>query len=438
MAIRQYIGARYVTKIYENTLDPSSAEWESGVTYEPLTMVTYNNSSYISRKDVPGNIGDPASNGSYWAVTGLYNGQIATLQSEIDDLSAALGDLAFNVKNVTGNMIVVSDSYGTNLPDGTTTFPDLMRTYGGYSADELISCAYDASGFIKNIGNGRFIDRFTTFTESQTDEVKNGIKTILIAAGRNDYEYTHDQILAAIETFVDYCKANYPNARIRMAFIANSDNSTAGTRSQLYTVYTAYADCQLVGADYIAGGEAILKLNDCMASDFIHPSDRGRSELAKYLLQGLLNGKISVRYGAVVQTFNYTNAGVTAHAEAGDKFTAWMEDNIIYIESRYLGLINLSSGTLTLSAGNYSSPLTLGKINPGLINYPTAYIKLPIQDFIFIPYGGGSPIVDVCAELRITPDGDLVLDAYSLSQSGSVGQILLKSSSITSYSAAYD
>ena len=39
--VRQYIGARYVTKIYENSLDPSSAEWEANVTYEPLTLVTF-------------------------------------------------------------------------------------------------------------------------------------------------------------------------------------------------------------------------------------------------------------------------------------------------------------------------------------------------------------------------------------------------------------
>ena len=77
MATRQYIGARYVTKIYENSLDPSSAEWEANVNYEPLTMVTYNNGSYLSKRTVPGNVGNPASNPTYWTQTGFYNGQIA-------------------------------------------------------------------------------------------------------------------------------------------------------------------------------------------------------------------------------------------------------------------------------------------------------------------------------------------------------------------------
>ena len=82
--VRQYIGARYVTKIYENSQDPSSAEWEAGVNYEPLTMVTYNNGSYLSKKEVPAATGDPASNPTYWVQTGFYNGQIASLTSRMD------------------------------------------------------------------------------------------------------------------------------------------------------------------------------------------------------------------------------------------------------------------------------------------------------------------------------------------------------------------
>ena len=84
--VGQYIGARYVTKIYENSLDPSSAEWEASTAYEPLTMVTYNNSSYLSKKEVPNTVGDPSSNPEYWIVTGAYNGQIAYLQDQIDEL----------------------------------------------------------------------------------------------------------------------------------------------------------------------------------------------------------------------------------------------------------------------------------------------------------------------------------------------------------------
>lgn len=86
----QYIGARYVVKVYENSTDPSSAEWEANVNYEPLTLVTRNYGSYLSRKNVPASVGEPSENGAYWAQTGFYNGQIASLEHEVERLENLL------------------------------------------------------------------------------------------------------------------------------------------------------------------------------------------------------------------------------------------------------------------------------------------------------------------------------------------------------------
>lgn len=104
---RQYIGARYVVKVYENSQDSSSAEWEQG-TFEPLVMVTWHNSSYISKKQVPGNIGNPANNPNYWACTGYYNGQILELQNDITELYEKIN-----------NEYVTPEYYGA-VGDGTT------------------------------------------------------------------------------------------------------------------------------------------------------------------------------------------------------------------------------------------------------------------------------------------------------------------------------
>jgi len=93
----QYIGARYTTKIYENSQNPESAEWEADVNYEPLTLVTYDHNTYLSRKVVPANVGNPADNGRYWAKTGDYNGQIAIIQAQIDDMKD--GDVDGSLQN---------------------------------------------------------------------------------------------------------------------------------------------------------------------------------------------------------------------------------------------------------------------------------------------------------------------------------------------------
>lgn len=72
----QYIGARYVP-IFADPI-----EWQTNKIYEPLTIVTYNNSSYTSRQTVPAGISP--DNGEYWVETGNYNAQINDLTSKID------------------------------------------------------------------------------------------------------------------------------------------------------------------------------------------------------------------------------------------------------------------------------------------------------------------------------------------------------------------
>lgn len=70
MAIRNYVGARYVPKF----ADP--VEWQANTSYEAMVIVTYNNASYTSKVPVPPTVGNPAENSTYWALTGNYNAQV--------------------------------------------------------------------------------------------------------------------------------------------------------------------------------------------------------------------------------------------------------------------------------------------------------------------------------------------------------------------------
>ena len=74
MAVRQYVGARYVP-IFDG-------DYNSEKVYEPLTIVYYNNSSYTSRKTVPAGI--VPTNSEYWALTGNFNGAISALTDRVE------------------------------------------------------------------------------------------------------------------------------------------------------------------------------------------------------------------------------------------------------------------------------------------------------------------------------------------------------------------
>lgn len=134
--MKQYTGARYVAKIYENSQDPESAEWESNVNYEALVIVTFNNGSYMSKKTVPAYVGNPATNPTYWTQTGFYNGQIAQLQNQVTKINAILSFLPAEYDDNTSYIvnstvlyngheyIAIANTTG-NQPTNTTYWTDL-------------------------------------------------------------------------------------------------------------------------------------------------------------------------------------------------------------------------------------------------------------------------------------------------------------------------
>lgn len=75
MATRQYIGARYVPKF----ADP--VEWVKEKSYEALTIVTYLNNSYTSKKSVP--VNTEITDTNYWVITGNYNAQVEQYRQEV-------------------------------------------------------------------------------------------------------------------------------------------------------------------------------------------------------------------------------------------------------------------------------------------------------------------------------------------------------------------
>lgn len=101
MAIRQYIGARYVPKFFENS-ETGDSTWAPNTSYEALTMVTWNNLTYTSKVPVPASAGNPASAPQYWVITSNVNAQIDQLQQEVGELSDTVEDIDGRVEDVEG------------------------------------------------------------------------------------------------------------------------------------------------------------------------------------------------------------------------------------------------------------------------------------------------------------------------------------------------
>ena len=85
MSVREYIGARYVPVF----ADP--IQWDSTLSYEPLTVVTDNGTSYVSRQSVPP--GTAIDNESYWVRWADYNAQLEEYIRQVQTYSASIETL---------------------------------------------------------------------------------------------------------------------------------------------------------------------------------------------------------------------------------------------------------------------------------------------------------------------------------------------------------
>lgn len=88
---RQYVGARYVPKLFDD--GNGGMEWTPNTYYEPLTIVTYRNTSYISRIPVPASTTEPPANNLYWVKSGEFNAYVNSLANKIEEVSDSLLEL---------------------------------------------------------------------------------------------------------------------------------------------------------------------------------------------------------------------------------------------------------------------------------------------------------------------------------------------------------
>lgn len=279
MAVRQYIGARYTTKIYQNSLDPGSCEWEAGVVYEPLTIVSYQNSSYLSRSEVPANAGNPASATSYWAQTGFYNGQIANLDSRLTAAEGEIEDLqAFTT---TKRYIIISDSLGNYTNNDGDTFPEIARKALGISTDNWESINQSSYGFHDN--------GFLSLLQSSTIEDKDTVTDIIVFCGWNDRAYLSG-LSSNIQTFMTYAKANFPNATVSIGIDVWSPFKQPDDEFR-DLVSTFQSACLDNNVRYIPYCNAALHDSNYYLSDGIHPTQAsGVDALGRALTLAIKNG----------------------------------------------------------------------------------------------------------------------------------------------------
>lgn len=142
MSVREYIGARYITKF----ADP--IEHDSTKTYEPLIIVQYQGASYVSRMYVP--IGIPITDTRYWLLVADYNAQIAQYRNEVEQVAQDIGELEAIIPASDFSENNTVKDYIDSVDDAVSTLQDTIG--GDYSPENTIADALtDIRGDISDV-----------------------------------------------------------------------------------------------------------------------------------------------------------------------------------------------------------------------------------------------------------------------------------------------
>ena len=287
---RQYIGARYVPLF----ADP--IEWDNLRSYEGLTIVTYQGTSYTSKKNVP--VGVELDNKEYWVATGNYNSQVENYRKEVSEVKETLGDVIsylsveyFKGKNIT----IIGDSISDNTtfpPNWTVHFTDKINKIGGN---------------VNNISvNG---SSFASWAQTNTVErIPNDSDIYIIFLGVNDWQGQFP--------FIDGDVTNY-NLTSCMTAINNRIASNADvfyispikcfmptmqTNLGTLNMYRHVMEVKAInfGWRVISGDNAPLlsgKTKQMYMADDIHPNSTYAPILAEYIFNAILSRISTISVG---------------------------------------------------------------------------------------------------------------------------------------------
>lgn len=407
----QYIGARYVTKVYENSQNPNSAEWEADTVYEPLTMVTYQNGSYLSRKTIPATVGNPAANGVYWAQTGFYNGQISHLQNQIDVINnttipaieSDIIDLSNEIDNTKSvgagkhTFLVIGDSYGMR-PDSQPTWSERIVLRFPTARQK----SYSGIGFGTDyVNNKNFYWVAEQFVAELTDDEKEEITDVIVCGGWNDARellagnITAGDLQQLIFAFVTYCNTHFPNAKIWIGFIGWQTANRVQTGvdfASLQTVQEIYEYTMYKNLYHLTNASSVMKCSKLMDDSFFHPNPTGSTFLFEVIMGEIFGGtNFDFKYDLSSTDFTFSQGSGS------------LSKGSVAIHNE-MARIYLQFGSVT---GNTTDPITITYGNRVM---PTGHMNASSTRFIAMSSNDNKALYGI-----ITPNSIIVYGTENLS-----------------------
>lgn len=137
---------------------------------------------------------------------------------------------------------------------------------------------------------------FKELLESKASQIvkPDNIKTIICCGGTNDVNAQNKaQVKNYVETFVNYCKETFPNAKIYIGMIGyfRELNAVTSRSNILNRVLPAYQECRDFGALYLNDVEYVMH-DYSYYTDTVHPTPAGTAAIACAIYQSYITGHV--------------------------------------------------------------------------------------------------------------------------------------------------
>ena len=355
MATRQYVGARYVPKFAE------PIGWVRENSYEALTIVTYLNNSYTSKKPVPANT--DITNEEYWVVTGNYNAQVEQYRQEVVELNEKVVDIETTVDNIyKHNVIYIGDSYAEGYtPDGSVTpWTTYCNSVLGSSLGEHYISALGGAGFLGDqYSRTTFLALLKNLESTISD--KDSITDIVVGGCINDLSGSASTIPTYLEAFSTYAKTTYPKAKLWLAPFGRT--TKVSDINKLKTFLPYWSASVIYGFNYINRSNLILHFDNYFSSDGLHPNVNGQRAIGSYIGTALLGGGISI-FSNSVTTFSSDIVTIN-----NDTVEVYFDNEVINVLKSNNDVYVLKTPTSMTFGREFQ--LTLGKVNTSCIKANT-------------------------------------------------------------------
>lgn len=304
--MRQYIGARYVPKVFNNN---GSSEWVKNFAYEALTIVTYNNASYISALEVPANT--EITNTKYWIKTGSGNEMIGSLQAQIDSIMLTISSINENynkrMKLTNRCFILIGDSYGVGYtPDGDVN--PWINILGAYITEEGGKYESNAVGGIGWIGGSETTFETLIINFNPKSFSKNQVTDIIVAGGYNDLSKNSTDVLNVIKRTVSNIKNIFPNANL--SYYCCGFSISSGNNRRLISEQANYIGYNVEKFNFKQKSNLILHNKGLFSSDGFHPNQKGQQIIANKIFEDIKTGDFTIS-----QSYRQGEANITLNEQ---------------------------------------------------------------------------------------------------------------------------